>query len=121
MAKSILVVDDEKNIVEILRLRLEGLGYNVDAAYDGEEGLNKAKTGNYNLILLDLTLPKRDGQSICMELKLDPKTEKTPIVMLTARVQAKEKQIAKSMGADAYITKPFDSKELLATIQKHIR
>lgn len=117
MAK-ILVVDDEKNIVEILKMRLEANGYQVEAAFDGEEGLQKARNGKYDLILLDLTLPKRDGQSVCMELKFDPKFSKTPIVMLTARAQAKEKEIGKKMGADAYITKPFDTKELLSTIKR---
>lgn len=118
MAKTILVVDDEKNIVEVLKLRLEASGYKVDAAYDGEEGLAKARNGKYDLILLDLTLPKRDGQSVCLELKMDSKVSKIPIVMLTARAQAKEKEIGQKMGADAYITKPFDPKELLSTIQR---
>lgn len=118
MSKKILVVDDEKGIVQLLEDVLKSSGYEVDAAFDGEEGLQKAQSGTYDLILLDLNLPKRDGQSICMELKMDSKTEQIPIIMLTSRNDAKEKEIGEKVGAEAYIPKPFDIQELMAAVNK---
>lgn len=120
MQKRILVVDDEEGVANLLKIALESEGHAVDIARDGEEGLTKAKTGIYNLILLDLGLPKRDGQSVCLELKLDEKLKETPIIILTGRDVEKEKQIGASVGANDYIPKPFDIHELLSTVNKFV-
>lgn len=120
MSKKILVVDDEEGVANLLKSCLESQSYTVDVAKDGEVGLSMAKTGEYDLILLDLGLPKRDGQSVCLELKLDDKFKDIPIIMLTGRNIEKEKEIGQTIGADEYIGKPFDLKQLIATINKFL-
>ena len=116
--KRILVVDDEKDLVEMLALRLEANEHEVLKAYDGKEGLDKARKEKPDLIILDLMLPKMDGYKICRMLKFDEKHKKIPIIMFTARAQDSDKKTAEEVGADAYITKPFDPKTLLDKIKE---
>jgi DNA-binding response OmpR family regulator len=114
--KRILLVEDELGIQAILRKRLESKGYEVIAAGDGETGLSLARTEKPDLILLDVMLPRRDGYSVCRLLKFDNRYRHIPVIMLTARSQERDRETGRHTGADAYITKPFESAELLATI-----
>ena len=114
----ILIVDDEPIIVKVVQSRLTAAGYDVIAAFDGQEGLDKARAENPDLIILDIMLPKMDGYRVCSILKLDDHYKKIPIVMFSARVQSEDKEKGLAAGADAYLTKPFDPKALMETIQK---
>ncbi len=116
--KRILIVDDEEDILSILRLRLEANDYEVMSASDGQEGLNKARTGKPDLIILDLMLPKLDGYKVCRMLKFDESFKAIPIIMFTARVQKKDEELGMEMGADAYIAKPFESEVLLGKMKE---
>ncbi|NQT90538.1 MAG: response regulator [Candidatus Omnitrophica bacterium] len=113
MGKRILIVDDEQDLVETLTFRLEANDYEVIKAYDGQEGLDKAKSENPDLIILDLMLPKMDGYKVCRMLKFDEKYKKIPIIMFTARAQESDKKMGMEVGANAYITKPFEPQLLL--------
>lgn len=114
--KKILVVEDEAELTGAIQIRLEQAGYEVLTAYDGQEGLEKARTENPDLIVLDLMLPKIDGYKVCRMLKFDEKYKKIPVVMLTARAQEKDENLGYEVGADAFITKPFKYQVLLAKI-----
>lgn len=116
---AILIVEDEKKIVDILKIALKGERYSVDVAYDGEEGLEKAMKNNYSLILLDISLPKKDGFLICRELRA--LEIHTPIIMLTARGSLEDRVIGLNAGADDYLTKPFSLHELFARIRAILR
>lgn len=119
MAKRILVVDDEANIVDILRFNLQREGYEVLAAYDGKDGLEKARTQSPDLILLDVMLPEMDGFQVCEELR---KTDRlTPIIMLTAREEERDRVMGLELGADDYVVKPFSVRELLARVRTNVR
>ena len=118
MAKKILVVDDEPELIKALQIRLRAAGYDVLAAYDGQEGLSKAQKEKPDLIILDLMLPKMDGYKVCGLLKKDSRYAKIPIIMFTARAQEGDKKLGEEMGADAYITKPFQHEILLAKIEE---
>lgn len=116
--KKILVVEDEKNIAMTLAYNLMKAGYAYDLAFDGEDGLKKALTGSFDLILLDLMLPKMDGFEVCRRVR-----EKlaTPIIIATARVEEVDKIMGLDIGADDYVTKPFSFNELMARIKAQIR
>ena len=116
MSKKILRVEDEVDLVAMLKVRLEAGGYDVIFAYDGQAGLDMAKKEKPNLILLDLMLPKIDGYQICGMLKQDKEYAHIPIVILSARAQESEIRLGKELGADEYITKPFEPSVLLAKI-----
>lgn len=116
---SILVIEDEKKIVETLRRALKGERYSVDVAYDGEEGLEKASKNNYSLILLDLMLPKKDGITVCRELRAS--YVNTPIIMLTSKSSVEDIVFGLDAGADDYMIKPFDLAELFARIRAVLR
>jgi len=118
MAKKILLVDDEKDLVETLAFRLEASNYEVVKAHDGQDGLDKARSVHPDLIILDLMLPKMDGYKVCRMLKFDEKFKKIPIIIFTARAQESDKKMGAEVGADAYITKPFEPKELLGKIKE---
>ena len=105
MAKKVLVVDDEKLIVKGIRFSLEQDGMEVDCAYDGEEALNMAKANEYDMILLDIMLPKMDGFEVCQAIR---EFSDMPIVMLTAKGDDMDKILGLEYGADDYITKPFN-------------
>ncbi|NQT47138.1 MAG: response regulator [Candidatus Omnitrophica bacterium] len=116
--KRILLVDDEKDLIETLAFRLEANEYEVLKAYDGQEGLDKARKEKPDLIILDLMLPKMDGYKVCRMLKFDEKYKQIPIIMFTARAQDSDKKMGEEVGADGYITKPFDPKALLDKIKE---
>ncbi len=118
MDKKILIVDDEKNIVEILKFNLVKEGFTTIEANDGEDGLKKALEQNPDLILLDIMLPKMDGFTVCRKIR---QTLSTPILMLTAKEEEVEKILGLELGADDYITKPFSPRELMARIKAHLR
>lgn len=114
----ILVVDDEKLLVKGIKFNLENEGYKVDTCYDGESAVDMAKKGGYNLILLDLMMPKLDGLSACMQIRA---FSSVPIIMLTAKSEDTDKIIGLEYGADDYITKPFNILELKARIRALLR
>ncbi len=118
MPKKVLVVDDEKLIVKGIRFSLEQDDMTVDTAYDGEEAVEKAKEGNYDIILLDLMLPKLDGLSACQQIR---EFSDVPIVMLTAKGDDMDKILGLEYGADDYITKPFNILEVKARIKAIMR
>ena len=120
MAKRILIVDDEVQLVELVKMRLEAAGYETVSAYDGQEGFDKAKKEKPDLIILDLMLPKMDGYKVCGLLKNDARYSKIPIIMFTARVQEEDVRLGKDLGAEEYVTKPFDPKILLSKIKELI-
>ena len=117
--KTILIVEDEKNIVDILRFNLEREGYRTLEAYDGEAGLNLAVTKNPDLILLDVMLPKMIGFDVCRELRA--RGSNIPILLLTAREEEADKVLGLEIGADDYITKPFSMRELMARVKANMR
>lgn len=114
MAKRVLVVDDEKVIVKGIRFSLESDGMEVDCAYDGEEALEMAKNGNYDMILLDVMLPKLTGFEVCQAIR---EFSNVPIIMLTAKSEDMDKILGLEYGADDYITKPFNILEVKARIK----
>lgn len=116
---SILIIEDEKKLVSILKRALKGERYSVEVAYDGKEGLNKAMKNNYSLILLDIMLPKKDGLAVCRELRQHQ--IHTPIIMLTARGSAEDRVAGLDVGADDYLIKPFGLNELFARIRAVLR
>lgn len=117
-SEKILIVDDEIDLVETLSFRFEAAGYKVMAAHDGLEGLSVARAEKPDLIILDVMMPKMDGYQVCRLLKFDQNMKNTPIIMLTARGQEQDKQIGGQVGADLYMTKPFDSKILLTKVEE---
>lgn len=119
MSKKILIVEDEKNIVDILSFNLGREGYETVAAYDGQAGLSLARSEKPDLILLDLMLPKMDGFDVCRAVRETDRS--TPIIMLTAREEESDKVFGLELGADDYITKPFAMRELLARVKANIR
>lgn len=116
--KKILVVDDEKSIVDILKFNLARDGYDVIEAYDGREGLRKALEENPDLILLDVMLPETDGFEVCKKIR---EKKQTPIIMITARDEEIDKVLGLELGADDYLTKPFGVRELMARIKANLR
>ena len=113
----ILLVDDEPSIVKMVGKRLEVEGFEVTVAMDGQEGLQKAQGQQQDLIILDLMLPKLNGYEVCGLLKRDSRYEKIPIIMLSARAQEKDEKEGLEAGANAFMTKPFKSQELVDRIK----
>ncbi|MBQ3547911.1 MAG: response regulator transcription factor [Clostridia bacterium] len=118
MEEKILIVDDDQNICELLRLYLEKEGYKTIVAFDGQQAIDYAKNCEPDLILLDIMLPKFDGWQVCREVR---KWSQTPIIMLTAKGETFDKILGLELGADDYITKPFDTKEVIARIKAVLR
>ena len=118
MTKKILVVDDERRIVEILQAYLERDGYRVIAAYDGRSALELARSDSPDLIILDLMLPEVSGWDVCRELRRE---SDVPVIMLTARDDTTDKIIGLELGADDYVTKPFDPKEIISRVRAVLR
>ncbi len=118
MAKKVLVVDDEKLIVKGIRFSLEQDGMEVDCAYDGEEALEMAKAGTYDIILLDVMLPKLTGFEVCQQIR---EFSSVPVVMLTAKGDDMDKILGLEYGADDYITKPFNILEVKARLKAIMR
>ena len=117
--KTVLIVEDEKNIVDILRFNLQREHYNTCEAYDGASGLEKARTENPDLILLDVMLPKMNGFDVCRTLREEGNN--VPVIILTAREEEADKVLGLEIGADDYITKPFSMRELIARVGANIR
>lgn len=116
--EKILVVDDDKNICELLRMYLEKEGYVVLMAHNGIDAVNAFNAGNPDLILLDIMLPQLDGWQVCREIR---KLSEAPIIMLTAKDEVFDKVLGLELGADDYVTKPFDTKEIVARIKAVLR
>ncbi len=114
----ILVVDDEKVLVKGIKFNLESEGYQVETGYDGEEAVELARSGNFDLIILDLMMPKIDGLQACMRIR---EFSNVPVIMLTARSEDTDKIIGFECGADDYITKPFNILELKARVRALLR
>jgi DNA-binding response OmpR family regulator len=118
MNRTILIVDDDKKIVDLVTLYLKRDGYSVLAAYDGQEALDVARRKQPDLIVLDLLLPKLDGTDVCRLLRAD---SRVPIIMLTARSTDEDKLLGLDIGADDYLTKPFNPRELVARVRAVLR
>ncbi len=114
----ILIADDDKNIVELLRLYIEKEGYSTIIAYDGKQAVESFKNENPDLIVLDVMMPEMDGWQVCKEIR---KTSETPIIMLTAKGETFDKVLGLELGADDYMVKPFETKELIARIKAVLR
>ena len=114
----ILVVDDEKLLVKGIKFNLENEGYTVDACYDGESAVNMARTGEYDLIILDLMMPKLDGLGACQQIR---QFSTVPIIMLTAKSDESDELMGFDLGVDEYITKPFSPKILVARVEAILR
>jgi two-component system response regulator VicR len=118
MKRKILIVDDEKNIVDILKFNLNKEGFETIEAYDGKQALEMVERENPDLILLDIMLPEYDGFTVCKKIR---QTMNTPILMLTAREEEVDKVLGLELGADDYITKPFSPRELMARVKANLR
>ena len=117
--KKVLIIEDEQNIVDLLTIHLRDLPCEVDFSLDGETGFHKAKQNNYNLIILDLMLPKMNGLTVCQKLRAQDIY--TPILMLTAKSEEFDKVLGLESGADDYLTKPFGVRELIARVNAIFR
>lgn len=116
--EKILIVDDDKNICDLLRMYLEKEGYTVVMEHNGIDAVNTFNTENPDLVLLDIMLPQLDGWQVCREIR---KTSEKPIIMLTAKDETFDKVLGLELGADDYVTKPFDTKEIVARIKAVLR
>lgn len=114
----ILLVDDEEDLVQLMLVRLEAAGYEVAAAYDGQQALDRVRKSRPDLIILDLMLPRVDGYKVCRLLKFDERTRRIPILIFTARAREEDLKLALECGADAYQTKPFEVHLLLGKLKE---
>ena len=121
MAQRILVVDDDREIVRLLRAYLEQGGYDVLVAYDGEMALHILRREHPDLLVLDLMLPERDGWAVTQAIRGDSTLQETPIIMLTARADDQDKIVGLEIGADDYVTKPFNPREVVARVRAVLR
>ncbi|MEN8150739.1 MAG: response regulator [Planctomycetota bacterium] len=119
--ETILVVEDEEDILEVIRYNLAREGYRVHGVRNGEEGLDRIRRENPNLVLLDLMLPGVDGLEICRRIKKDPVTRMIPVVMVTAKGEESDVVLGLGMGADDYVVKPFSPRELVARVKAVLR
>jgi len=119
MGKTVLIIEDDRNIADLLEIHITDLGYNLDRAEDGESGLEKALTNKYSLVILDIMLPRLDGLEVCKEIRAIDKS--TPILMLTSKSEEFDKVLGLELGADDYLTKPFGIRELIARIKAIFR
>jgi two-component system alkaline phosphatase synthesis response regulator PhoP len=117
MTKKILIVDDEQNIVISLEFLMKREGYEVSIANDGEEAMARIRSEQPDLVLLDVMMPKKSGFEVCQEIKSDPVLKAVRILMLTAKGRDTEVAKGLAMGADAYMTKPFSTKELVEKVR----
>lgn len=118
MAQKILIVDDERLIVDSVKYGLQKENYAIVAAYDGDQAITKVRDEKPDLVLLDIQLPKKDGWAVCREIRL---TSRVPIIMLTARSEEADKVLGLELGADDYLAKPFSMRELLARVRAALR
>ncbi|MCK9261675.1 MAG: response regulator [Azoarcus sp.] len=117
MAKKILIADDEPNIVISLEFLMKREGFDVTVATDGEEAVNRIRGERPDLVLLDVMMPKKSGFEVCQEIKADPELQSIRILMLTAKGRDTEVSKGLALGADAYMTKPFSTKELVERVR----
>jgi DNA-binding response OmpR family regulator len=118
-AQKILIIEDDRNIVDLLNIHLGDLGYIINKAYDGPDGLEQFRQNSFDLIILDIMLPGIDGLEVCKEIRAGDRS--TPILMLTSRAEEFDKVLGLELGADDYITKPFSIRELLARVKAIFR
>jgi len=118
---TVLVIDDAKDLIELVRFNLEKSGFDIMSAIDGRSGLEIATQHAPDIILLDLMMPGMDGLEICRHLRQDPRTRQIPIIMLTARAEEADRIVGLELGADDYITKPFSPRELVARVKAILR
>jgi DNA-binding response OmpR family regulator len=118
---TILVIDDEKDLIELLRYNLEKEGYDVIAATDGQSGLDVIKRHRPELVVLDLMMPGIDGLQVCQRLRADQQAARTPVIMLTAKATEADRIVGLELGADDYITKPFSPREVVARVKAVLR
>lgn len=121
MSKKILITEDSPTILAMTKDILEGAGFSVICALDGAQALDKARQEEPDLIILDLMLPKIDGYKVCRMLKFDEKFKKIPIIIFTSRSQEADIKLAKEVGAEGYITKPFEPDVLLGKIKEFLK
>src|SRR5206468_9585983 len=119
--KKILIIEDDRDIVELVRYNLANEGFQVSSAHDGTTGLSTLKKTPPDLLLLDLMLPKLSGLDICREVRKDESLNRLPILMLTARGEEADRVVGLEMGADDYVTKPFSPRELIARVKALLR
>ena len=117
----ILVIEDERSLVEVLSCNLEREGFEVLVAFDGQEGLRQAQLKLPDLVVLDLMLPNKPGLEVCRELRLGARTREIPIIMVTAKAEESDELVGFAMGADDYVTKPYSMKILIQRIKKELR
>lgn len=116
----VLIVDDEPDLLSVLHFGLEVEGFDVLEASDGEQGLDMAREHTPDLIVLDLMLPRMDGYKVCRALKFDERYRRIPVFILSARSGETDRRLALDLGADAYITKPYDMKDLVSRIRNRL-
>lgn len=116
----VLIVDDEPDLLSVLHFGLEVEGFDVLEASDGEQGLNMAREHTPDLIVLDLMLPRMDGYKVCRALKFDERYRRIPVFILSARSGETDRRLALDLGADAFITKPYDMKDLVSRIRNRL-
>jgi DNA-binding response OmpR family regulator len=121
MTSKVLIIEDEQGIVELLKARLEPEGFQVVAAYNGQEGLRAVTDARPDLIILDLTLPGLDGLELCRRIRRQPETARLPILVLSGKAEEVDKVVLLELGADDYVTKPFNAKELVARVKTLLR
>jgi DNA-binding response OmpR family regulator len=120
MTQSILVADDEPSILLSLQFLLQKAGYEVRLARNGEEVIQAVEQSTPDLLLLDAMMPQRDGYDVCQTIRADPRWASLPIIMLTAKSRDVERQKGMALGATDYVTKPFSTRDLVATVRKHL-
>ena len=120
MTQSILVADDEPSILLSLQFLLQKAGFEVRLAHNGEEVIQAVEQSTPDLILLDAMMPQRDGYDVCQTIRADPRWAALPIIMLTAKSRDVERQKGMALGATDYVTKPFSTRDLVATVRKHL-
>ncbi len=120
MSDRILVIDDDEHVCDLVRIALEAEGFSVDAALEGEKGMERIEENDYAVVLLDIMLPEKDGWEICRQIR-NSEVKSIPVIMLTARGEEVDKVLGLEMGADDYITKPFSPREMVARIKALIR
>jgi two-component system phosphate regulon response regulator PhoB len=121
MAETILIVDDEQDVLDLLVYNLQKAGFKIAAARDGATALQKARDEMPSLIILDLMLPQLDGTEVCRQLKADSKTVHIPIIMLTAKAEEVDRVVGLELGADDYVTKPFSPREMVLRVKTVLR
>ncbi|MGM0508617.1 MAG: response regulator transcription factor [Fusobacteriota bacterium] len=120
MNKKILLIDDEKDVSEVVEMLLTSEGYEVSVAYNGKEGIKKAKSKDLDLIILDIMMPGMDGIEVCERMRKDPELDEVPIVMFSAKLSSADKKVAFNVGADGFITKPFNSMGFISGIRTYL-